>query len=185
MKRTLIIFAFLLLSGGMTAIAQDLDLVNYGDTVFVTNLPKYEGLDIPEDAPLLTPEGRALALQSIENKFGKIEKYEECYGACTGLHYLTVTLDSGDEITFENGCLNNFTIVSSRFPVAMDWFKGGLRVGSAPAQPKKESIRVERSENDPNVFHFWDDDMRSDLVTFFEMGPDGLITEIHYFFNAC
>ncbi len=185
MKRILIILTFLLLSGGMRAIAQDLGLVNYGDTIFVTKLPKYEGLDAPEDAPLLTPERRALALQSIENKFGKIEKYEECYGACTGLHYLIVTLDSGDEISFEDGCLSDFTIVSSRFPVAMDWFEGGLRVGSAPAQPKKESIRVERSENDPNVFHFWDDDMRSDLITLFKMGPDGLITEIHYFFNAC
>jgi len=185
MKRILIILAFLLASGGKEVFAQDLGLVNYGDTIFVTKLPKYEGLDIPEDAPMMTPERRALAFRCIENTFGKIVKYEECYGACTGLHYLTVTLDSGDEISFEDGCLSDFTIVSSRFPVAMDWFEGGLRVGSAPAQPKKGSIMIERSENDPNVFHFWDDDMRSDLVTFFEMGPDGRITEIHYFFNAC
>ena len=86
--------------------AQSIGQVHYFSRVFSTGLPEYlDGYWDPETRePVYMPkERRENALECIEWTFGKIASYKEGYDECQSQHVLTVTLDSGDEICFEDG----------------------------------------------------------------------------------
>lgn len=184
MKRFLIIMA-LVLFAGTGAFAQSIGLVEYGSRVFTTGLPSYKGQSIPDKAPLMSLEKRAQVFQTIEKTFGRITSLKEAYGECCGEHHLYVTLESGDELNFEDGILNGYTVKSSLFPVAAKWFKGGLRVGQKPASPLNEDIVVTAGKDAPNVFYFYDKGDLNDCVFYYRLGPDGTITQISASLNDC
>ena len=131
MKRILASLVFLVLLCAPEAGAQSLGQLHYGDLVFSTCLPHN-----PKEPITMSEERLKIALNCIRRTFGDIREYEEYYGECCGMHHLEVLLESGDVLDFEEGRLCGFTLVSSRFTVAKEWFKGGLRVGRKPSTPK-------------------------------------------------
>ena len=108
--------------------AQAIGQVPFGARVFSTGFPdteKYWG----DDGPTMSKERRNTAIGCIERTFGPVREYNEYWGECTGEHIFIVKLESGDEISFVNGCLGQYDIVSPRFSVGSDYLRGGLRVG--------------------------------------------------------
>ena len=183
MKRILsflLLFTYLLT--GTEARAQIIGQVRYGSRIFSPCLPYTNGSDT---LPMMTAERRAIALRCVERTFGKIKEYQEYYGECTESHILDVTLESGDRLYFDNGRLDGFTVVSPRFAVARDWFRGGLRVGRQPAEHRKGSIIIEASNRNPGYYHFYDTDHLNDMIYYFKLDSNGKIVEIHVSFNAC
>ena len=183
MKRIFILFLLLL---PMALQAQTIGQVKYGSRVFSTGLP--EDIDSyydPEtgDYIKMSKERREAALECIERTFGKVASYEEMYGDCQGVHIFTVTLTSGDEISFENGCLGDYTIVSPRFLVAADMIVGGLRVGKKPSMKCKEGVVLEQREDNPSRYdYYWKE---WEIYGHFILDENGIIKEIGLWFNAC
>jgi len=173
--------------------AQDIGQVKHGARFFTTDLPRYyeddnDNLVFPEDRssqPKLTNERRDTAIAHIEKVFGKVKEYNEMYSECCGRHHFSVTLESGDELDFEDGELCGYYLTSPRFPVAAEWFKGGLRVGQEPPIPVNEHIHTKARERDPSCFVFWDDRFLDDMISTFRIGPDGKIISITVYFNEC
>ena len=143
--------------------AQSIGQVHYGSRVFSTGLPEY--------------------LDGIEWTFGKIASYQEGYDECQSQHVLTVTLDSGDEICFEDGRVDEYTIVSPRFLVGDDWIVGGLRVGRKPNMKCREGVHVEQDKKDSSRYNYYLED--SDVFLYFILDEDGRIKEIGAWFNGC
>ena len=166
--------------------AQSIGQVHYGSRVFSTGLPEYlDGYWDPEARePVYMPKERLeTALECIEWTFGKIASYKEGYDECQSQHVLTVTLDSGDEICFEDGYLNDYTIVSPRFLVGADWIVGGLRVGRKPNMKCREGVHVEQDKKDSSRYNYYLED--SDVFLYFILDEDGRIKEIVAWFNGC
>ena len=166
--------------------AQSIGQVHYGSRVFSTGLPEYlDGYWDPEARePVYMPKERLeTALECIEWTFGKIASYQEGYDECQSQHVLTVTLDSGDEICFEDGYLNDYTIVSPRFLVGADWIVGGLRVGRKPSMKCQEGVHIEQDEKDPTRYNYYLEN--SDLYFYCILDKDGRIQEIVAWFNGC
>ena len=166
--------------------AQSIGQVHYGSRVFSTGLPKYlDGYwDSETREPVYMPKERLeTALECIEWTFGKIASYQEGYDECQSQHVLTVTLDSGDKIWFEDGCLSDYTIVSPRFLVGDDWIVGGLRVGRKPNMKCREGVHVEQDKKDSSRYNYYLED--SDVFLYFILDEDGRIKEIVAWFNGC
>ena len=180
----LLTVVFLLCAPG--ARAQSLGQVQYGDRVFSTGL-RVQSIPWPDDAKeeMMSEERLGIALDCIRKTFGPIKEYREYYSECCGMHHFHVVLESEDELDFENGELCEFTLVSSRFPVAKEWFKGGLRVGRKPSQALNENILVKPRKDHPDWFDFWDDTERTDVISLYKLDADGTIVEIHVSFNEC
>lgn len=183
MKQIIVLF-LLLLPAALQA--QSIGKVKYGDAVFSTGLPadidKYYDRETGE-WPKMSKERRETAIECIEWTFGKVASYKEEYDACQGSHIFTVILTSGDKISFEDGCLGDYTIVSSRFLVAADMFVDGLRVGEKPNMECKEGVILRQGEDNPSLFnYYWE---KSDSYGHFTLDEDGRIKEIDQWFNAC
>ena len=184
MKRVVfILFVLFLLPGALRA--QAVGQVRFGSRVFSTGFPAH----IPEeyfenDVPKMPKERREIALRCVERTFGKVKEYEEYWGDCIGSHMLKVILESGDELWFADGCLDGYTIVSSRFTVAADKLRGGLKVGQKLDLKKSRGEWIIRQrERDPKVYYYqpqWSDDAAS-----FEVDDQGIIVSISMFTNDC
>ena len=166
--------------------AQSIGQVHYVSRVFSTGLPEYlDGYWDPEARePVYMPKERLeTALECIEWTFGKIASYQEGYDECQSQHVLTVTLDSGDEICFEDGHVDEYTIVSPRFLVGDDWIVGGLRVGRKPNMKCREGVHVEQDKKDSSRYNYYLED--SDVFLYFILDEDGRIKEIVAWYNGC
>ena len=87
------------------------------------------------------------------------------------------------QICFEDGYLNDYTIVSPRFLVAADWIVGGLRVGRKPSMKCQEGVHIEQDEKDPTRYNYYLEN--SDLYFYCILDKDGRIQEIVAWFNGC
>ena len=189
MKRAVfLLFVLSLLPGALRA--QAVGLVHYGDQVFSTGLP--DGYQPKSDFDEETgdeigfhmpAERRKKALECIEKTFGPVKDYKEGYNECQGGHILSVTLTNGDKLDFEDGCLNDFYIVTSRFTIDSDMFPGGLRVGRKPPVRAKEGVVLRQDEKDPNDYEFWWED--SEVYGHYILDEKGLIKEIWLWTNDC
>lgn len=169
----------------ITASAQSVGNVKYGSQVFHTGLPSFAMTALPADPPMMTPERKEIVIRCIEKTFGKIKEYKEYYGECSCMHCFDVTLESGDHLDFEEGCLVGYSLVSPLFSSCKEWFKGGLRVGQKPAQPINENIEIKRSERNPNDYSFYDKTKLYGIETFYILDENGLIIEIVAWLNEC
>lgn len=183
MKQILITFLLLL---PVALQAQSIGQVKFGDEVFSTGLPEiidtYYNSETGEYIKM-SKERRETALECIEWTFGKVASYEEGMNECQGFHFFFVALISGDEISFDDGCLSDYTIVSPRFLVAADMFDGGLRVGQKPNMKYKEGVILKQREDDPSRYdYYWED---SEVYGHFTLDEDGKIKEIGLWVNDC
>ena len=179
-------FIILLLLVPILLRAQSVGEVRYGSEVFSTGLPaNIDNYWDPETgAHICMPkERRETAIECIEWTFGKVESYEESYGECQSVHLFEVTLDSGDVLCFEDGCLGDYTIVSARFLVAADMFEGGLRVGRKPNMRCKKGVVLRQDEKDPSRYDYWWEEW--EVYGHFTLDENGRIKEIGCWFNAC
>ncbi len=181
MKRFKVILLLLFIPVALQA--QAIGQVPFGARVFSTGFPdteKYWG----DDGPTMSKERRNTAIGCIERTFGPVREYNEYWGECTGEHIFIVKLESGDEISFVNGCLGQYDIVSPRFSVGSDYLRGGLRVGQRinPQKSKGEWI-IRQSDRDPNVYYF--SPTRSDDAAYVIVDENGIIQSIHMFTNDC
>lgn len=182
-KRFTIILLFLVIPVALQA--QAIGQVRYGSRVFSTGFPASIPDEYFEDGgPKMSKERREIAIRRVEKTFGKVKEYKEYWGDCTGEHIFDVILESGDEISFANGCLGPYDIVSSRFTIGKDYLRGGLRVGQKldPKKSKGEWI-IRQSDRDPKVYYFtpaWSDDAAYVIVD-----ENGIIQSIHRFSNDC
>ena len=178
-------FIFLFLLFPYVLQAQAIGQVPWGARVFSPNFPAkipdewFEG-----DGPKMSEERREIALRCIERTFGKVKEYKEHWGDCTGEHIFVVELETGDEITFADGCLVEYDIISPRFSVGGDCLRGGLRVGQKLNLKKSQGEWViQQSDRDPRVYYFtpaWSDD-----VAYVIVDDKGIIQSIHKFTNDC
>lgn len=188
MKRiALLLFALFLLPGALRA--QAIGQMHLDDRVFSTCLPDLSRYAIDyEDAPKMTRERREIALKCVERTFGKIKEYEEYWNGCQECHLLLVTLDSGDEFEFYDGCLTRFTIVSPRFSVGADVLRGGgLRVGQKLNLKKSRGewvIKPVERQDEPGLYRFspWMDDWS---ISYLVVDENGIITKIYNWTNDC
>ena len=183
MKRFKVIL--LLLAIPVALQAQSIGQVAWGARVFSTGFPASIPDEYFEDGgPKMSKERREIAIRCVEKAFGKVKEYKEYWGDCTGEHVFTVKLESGDEISFYDGCLGQYDIVSPRFTVGKDYLRGGLRVGQKLNLKKSQGEWVIRqSDKDPSVYYFtpaWDDD-----VAYVIVDENGIIQSIHKFTNDC
>ncbi len=186
MKKVLIVL--IILFPAMLQAQTTIGQVHRGSLIFSTCLPHY-GHEYPRGDDftphLMTKERREIALKCIERTFGKVKDYEEFYGDCTGTHLFSVTLESGDIICCEEGKLESFELNSSRFAVAKEWFKGGLRVGRKPGQPRDSRYQVKQAVDNSSRYHFYDSEQPDDVIRCYELGPDGTIVRIFIGGNDC
>ena len=178
MKPVFLFLAFLFLLLAPKAQAQSIGQVKLGDRVFSTELPPWQEDQEPE---MMSEERLEIALDCIRKTFGKIQEYKEYYGECCGKHHFDVILESGDELGFEEGILNDFNLVSPQFPAAKEWFKGGLRVGKIPPQPNDDSIDIIPWEKDPNRVFF----NKNGLGGSYYLDTDGTIIAIYVGESEC
>ena len=183
MKRFRAILMLLLLP--MVLQAQAIGQVPLGARVFSTGLPASIPDEYFEDGgPKMSKERREIAIRCVENTFGKVKEYKEYWGDCIGGHIFTVTLESGDEIWFDDGCLRSYDIVSSRFSIGRDHLRGGLRVGQKlNLQKSRGEWIIRQSDRDPSVYYFtpsWSDDIAYVIVD-----ENGIIKSIHMHTNDC
>ena len=125
---------------------------------------------------MMSKERRETALECVERTFGKVKEYTECYGECCGMHHLEVVLENGDELDFEEGRLVGYNLITPKFLVAKENFKGGLRVGAKPGTPLGD-VRVEPREDNPSTFGFYDQSYGDD-VHLYEVDSEGIIVRI-------
>jgi hypothetical protein len=166
--------------------AQSVGEVRYGSEIFNTGLPANIGKywDPETGTHICMPkERRETAIECIGVTFGKVESNEESYGECQGVHLFEVTLDSGDVLCFENGCLGDYTIVSPRFLVAADMFEGGLRVGRKPNMRCKKGVVLQQNEKDPSRYDYCWESM--EVYGHFILDENGRIKEIGCWSDAC
>ena len=166
--------------------AQAIGQVPYGARIFSTGFPASLPDEYFEDGgPKMSKERRETAIRCVERTFGKVKEYEEYWGDCIGAHMFHVTLESGDEIWFDDGYLGDYNIVSSRFAVGKDLLGGGgLRVGQKldPKKSRGEWI-IRQSDRDSSVYYFspsWSDD-----VAYVVVDGEGVIQSIHRLSNYC
>jgi hypothetical protein len=183
MKRILFLLFLLLLPAALRA--QAIGQVHFGDRVFSTGLPARIPESYFEDGgPKMTKERREIALRCVERTFGKVKEYQEYWGECTSEHILVVTLESGDNISFDDGRLGSYTIVSSRFTVGADVLNGGLKVGQKLNLKKSRGDWVIRKhEKKDNVYEFGP--MWWDGGAYFEVDENNVITKITTWTNDC
>lgn len=180
MKR--IVFSLLLvLFFAPDVLPQSIGRVQLDERVFSTGMSRNEN-NLPQDSEM-SAERRAIALKCIEKTFGRVVQYEEGYSETCPFHHLSVTLESGDEVEFEDGLLFGYDLKSAHFSVAQEWFRGGLRVGQMPAQPLSADIRVEQRTDHPDWFNFWNQKQPNDIISYYRVAPDGTIVEIFVAFN--
>lgn len=166
--------------------AQSVGQVRYGSEVFSTGLPEYIGnYWDPETRSYIcmSKERRETAIECVEWTFGKVVSYKESYNECQDTHVFEVTLTSGDILSFEGGCLSDYTIVSPKFLIAADMFEGGLRVGRFPNKNCKKGVVFRQNENDPSQYDYWWDD--TEVYGHFTLDENGRIKEIGCWFNGC
>ena len=183
MKRFKVILLLLAIPAALQA--QAIGQVPLGARVFSTGFPASIPDEYFEDGgPKMSKEKRETAIRCIEKTFGKVKEYNEYWGDCTGEHIFDVKLESGDEISFYDGCLGQYDIVSSRFSVGKDHLRGGLRVGQKLNLKKSRGDWVIRqSETEPNTYYFspeWSDD-----VAWIEVDGNGIIQRIRMWTNDC
>jgi hypothetical protein len=183
MKRIRIILLLLIIPVSLQA--QAIGQVSWGSRVFSTGFPASIPAEYFEDGgPKMSKERREIAIRCIEKTFGKVKEYQEYWGDCIGEHVFIVTLDSGDEISFHDGCLGQYDIVSPRFSVGKDYLRGGLRVGQKLNLKKSQGEWIIRqSDRDSSVYYFtpaWNDD-----VAYVVVDENGIIQSIHKFTNDC
>ena len=167
--------------------AQSIGQVKFGDRIFSTGLPEdVNSYHDPETGEYIkmSKERREAALECIEWTFGKVASYKEGFNECQGTHFVSVTLAGGDEICFESGCLNDYTIVTPQFLVAADMFVDGLRVGQKPNMKCKESVVLEKREDSPITFSYYFSESDCE-VGYFILDEDGKIKEIGLWINDC
>jgi hypothetical protein len=189
MKRVfLILFVLALLPLALRA--QSVGQVRYGDQVFSTGLPDgYQASsdfdeETGEEIGVHMPaERRKKALECIERSFGSVKDYKEGYNGCQGGHILSVTLTHGDKLEFEDGCLKDFYIVTSRFTIDSDMFPGGLRVGRKPPVRANQGVVLRQDEKDPNSYQFWWEN--SEVYGHYLLDENGRIKEIWLWTNDC
>lgn len=165
--------------------AQAIGQVPWGARVFSTGFPANIPDEYFEDGgPKMSKERRETAIRCVERTFGKVKEYEEHWGNCTGEHVFIVTLESGDEISFYDGCVGQYDIVSPRFTVGRDHLRGGLRVGQKLNLKKSQGEWIIRqSDRDSSVYYFtptWCDDIAYVIVD-----EKGIIQSIHKFTYDC
>ena len=183
MKRFRIILLLLVIPVALQA--QAIGQVTWGARVFSTGFPASIPDEYFEDGgPKMSKERREIAIKCVEKTFGKVKEYNEYWGNCTGEHVFIVTLESGDEISFYDGCLGQYDIVSPRFSVGRDHLRGGLRVGQKLNVKKSQGEWIIRqSDRDSSVYYFtpaWCDD-----VAYVIVDENGIIQSIHKFTNDC
>ena len=183
MNRFSIILFLLLIPAALQA--QAIGQVPWGARVFSTGFPA----SIPDEyfeegGPKMSKDRREIAIRCVERTFGKIKEYQEYWGDCSGKHVFIVTLESGDEISFNDGCVGQYDIVSPRFSVGRDHLRGGLRVGQKLNVKKSQGEWIIRqSDRDSSVYYFtpaWCDD-----VAYVIVDENGIIQSIHKFTNDC
>ena len=69
------------------------------------------------------------------------------------------TLNSGDILNFEDGCLGDYTIVCSCFSIAADMFVGRLRVCRKAKMKCKKGVVLRQNEKDPLRYDYWWEEM--------------------------
>ena len=183
MKRLIVILSLLIVP--FAVMAQAIGQVPFGARVFSTGLPATIPMKYFENGgPKMSKERRGIAIRCIERTFGKVKEFDEYWGECADVHIFVVKLESGDEISFVNGCLGQYDIVSPRFSVGSDYLRGGLRVGQRinPQKSKGEWI-IRQSDRDPNVYYF--SPIRSDDAAYVIVDENGIIQSIHMFTNDC
>lgn len=183
MKRLIVIFLLLIVPIALKA--QAIGQVPFGARVFSTGLPASIPIEVIDNGgPKMTKERREIAIRCIERTFGKIKEFSEHWGDCVYEHITVVLLESGDEICFSDGCLNQYIIVSPRFTVGKDHLRGGLRVGQKIDLKKSRGEWViYQSDTDPTVYYFtpagWDN------FAYVIVDEKGIIQSIHKFTNDC
>ena len=183
MKRFRVILLLLVIPLALQA--QAIGQVPWGARVFSTGFPASIPDEYFEDGgPKMSKERRETAIRCVERTFGKVKEYEEHWGNCTGEHVFIVTLESGDEISFYDGCVGQYDIVSPRFTVGRDHLRGGLRVGQKLNLKKSQGEWIIRqSDRDSSVYYFtptWCDDIAYVIVD-----EKGIIQSIHKFTYDC
>ena len=192
MKRIVLLF-FVLFLLPVALRAQSVGLVQYGDQVFSTGLPRnyvpdgnsywIDKTTGEEFYKMMSPERLKAALASIERTFGPVKEYKESYNECAAEPMLSVTLTNGDQLDFEDGCLNDFHIVTYRFTIDSDMFPGGLRVGRKPPVRANEGVVLRQDEKNPNIYDFWWEDM--EVYGHYILDEKGLIKQILLWTNDC
>lgn len=165
--------------------AQAIGQVGLGARVFSTGFPARMPDEYFEDGgPKMSKERREIAIKCIERTFGKIKEHVEYWGDCTGEHLFVVTLESGDEICFADGCMVQYDIVSSRFSVGSDVLEGGLRVGQkVDLQKSRGEWIIRQDHEDSSIYDFAPTGI--DDRAYFIVDENGIILSIHTFSNDC
>lgn len=183
MKRFRVILLLLVIPLALQA--QAIGQVPWGSRVFSTGFPASIPDGYFEDGgPKMSKERREIAIRCVEKTFGKVKEYHEYWGNCTGEHMFVVTLESGDEISFYDGRLGQYDIVSPRFSIGSDHLRGGLRVGQKLNLKKSQGEWIIRqSDRDSSVYYFTPE--RCDDVAYVIVDENGIILSIHKFTNDC
>ena len=165
--------------------AQAIGQVPWGARVFSTGLPASAAGYTSDEGPKMTKERRETALECIEWTFGKIKEYEEYWGECTDEHIFHVVFENGDWISFYNGRIGQYRIVSNRFAVGADFLRGGgLRVGQKINLKKSRGDWVIRqSEKDPSRYYFTP--VMCDDAAWAEVDENGIIQCIQMWTKDC